>query len=110
MEKWNNAKLNDNLVNLCRQSRLKYETNILQSTTKKFYSYVKQQMSSIHGVLSAPINNQAHETTDAKELADIFVDQFANAFKKELTGNLPVLDMRQLVNASNRRLEHSEDI
>lgn len=83
---------------------------LLQSTPKKLNSYVKQQMSSIHGVLSALINNQAHETTDAKEIADIFADQFANVFKKELTGNLPVLDMRQRVNASIDDLYTSKDI
>lgn len=65
-------------------------------------------MSSKVGV-PALINNRDHKATDTKKKTDIFADQFARVFRKELSGNLPVLGVRQRANTSIDNLHFIEE-
>ncbi|KAI5645579.1 endonuclease-reverse transcriptase domain-containing protein [Phthorimaea operculella] len=85
-------KINNKIINKCRNKRINYETNLLKEGPKKFNSYIRQQVTSKVSIPTVLHNNQGQTVTFAKDIAEAFADQFEGVFEMEPSGPLPILD------------------
>ncbi|KAI5641124.1 reverse transcriptase (RNA-dependent DNA polymerase) domain-containing protein [Phthorimaea operculella] len=85
-------KINNKIINKCRNKRINYETNLLKEGPKKFNSYIRQQVTSKVSIPTVLHNNQGQTVTCAKDIAEAFADQFEGVFQMEPSGPLPILD------------------
>lgn len=85
-------KLNNRLINQTRKARLTHEKEILNAEPKKFYSYIRQQVTSKVSIPSVLLNKQGETVTEPCEIATVFADQFASVFQTEVPDPLPILN------------------
>lgn len=86
-------KINNLLTNHRVSSRISYENNLLQAGPKKFYSYIRQQITSKVSIPSALRNKLGQIVTQASDISEVFADQFESVYQKESMNQLPLLDM-----------------
>ncbi|CAH2242407.1 jg7686 [Pararge aegeria aegeria] len=81
---------NNKIVKITRQSRINFESKIVESGHKGFYAYVRKQISTRVDVPPALMNPQTNIiVTRSVEVAEIFASQFEHAYVCEPPGILP---------------------
>lgn len=87
-------KINNTITNLSRTSRINYEKDLLNSGPKKFYSYIKQQVTSRVSIPTVLRNKEGQTLSHPHDIANAFAEQFASVFQNEPLAQLPILDPR----------------
>lgn len=90
--------VNNKIVNMTRQARCNYESDIIDSGPKSFYSYLRKQISTKVGVPLA-LKHNGNLVTGSKAVADVFVDQFENTYVREPDGPLPTVNVPRVENS-----------
>ncbi|CAG4956291.1 unnamed protein product [Parnassius apollo] len=85
-------KLNNKLTNLRRTARAVYENQLLDLGPKKFYSYIRQQITSKVSTPNILRNSNGQSVTRSKDVAEVFAEHFSNVFEREPLEELPALD------------------
>ncbi|VVC98595.1 unnamed protein product [Leptidea sinapis] len=89
--------INNKIVQLTRQNRINFESNIADSGEKAFYAYVRKQISTRVDIPPALMNPKTFEiTTKSVEVAEIFADQFEHAYVCERPGKLPDVNIERV--------------
>ncbi|CAG4966040.1 unnamed protein product [Parnassius apollo] len=85
-------KLNNKLTNLRRTARAVYENQLLDLGPKKFYSYIRQQITSKVSTPNILRKSNGQSVTRSKDIAEVFAEHFSNVFEREPLEELPALD------------------
>ncbi|XP_050667729.1 uncharacterized protein LOC126967308 [Leptidea sinapis] len=89
--------INNKIVQLTRQNRINFESNIADSGEKAFYAYVRKQISTRVDIPPALMNPKTFEITiKSVEVAEIFADQFEHAYVCEPPGKLPDVNIERV--------------
>lgn len=75
-----------------KQSRRKYEQQLLASSDKHFYSYISRSLGSRLTHFSLRDESTNCTLRDEKEVANLFAKQFQSVFTREDLGHMPNLD------------------
>ncbi|CAG4977402.1 unnamed protein product [Parnassius apollo] len=85
-------KLNNKLTNLRRTARAVYENQLLDLGPKKFYSYIRQQITFKVSTPNILRNSNGQSVTRSKDIAEVFAEHFSNVFERKPLEELPALD------------------
>lgn len=81
------------LTKMIRENRQSYETSVINAGPKRFYTYIRSQLSSTVDTLSALVNSMGDSVSDPQEVAELFAETFQKVYVIEPNGPLPAINI-----------------